>query len=462
MKTLKVFLVKPDSDMHVVLPPIGLGYLASYCQREVSNIDLKIIDCHKDRYSPQNFKDRIKEFKPDVIGFTALSMEIDSTLRLCSAVKEISDDIVTIIGGPHASAAPESLLSHETVDYIFRGEGEKGFSWFLKNLFSSERLKSPGLGYRDGDNIVLNEPEFVDDINNIPFPDYKKMRLETYPKMYFMRRFPAAPVISSRGCPFSCTFCAGHKVSGRRWRPRSVEGVIEEISWLHREYGIREIDFWDDNFTLDKARVERFCKEMRQLRTGIIWWCPNGVHLNAVDKDLLIEMKQSGCYAVAFGVESGSENIRMHMKKMISFERLKETVEFSNKIGLRTQGFFIIGYPLETEEDIAKTIRLSVSLPFVRASFLLFQPILGSDICEWLLKNKTVDERDPLFTRCDYSKASLSTEYIKDISRIKWLQRKAILKFYLRPKVFLRVVFDNLSLSQIKELIDIVRKYIIR
>ena len=284
-KKMKVLLVKPTSGMHVVLPPIGLGYLASYCQRDLPGAEFRILDCHKERYTREMFESYVREYMPDVVGFTALSMELDSALRLSSATKRMIKNAVTVIGGPHASAAPQSVLSHADVDYIFRGEGEKGFSYFLKNFSSSERLRAPGLGYRDGDNIILNAPELIENLDDIPFPDYKKMRFARYTKMYFMKRFPAAPIMSSRGCPFQCTFCAGHNVSGRKWRSRTVGNILEEIEYLRREYGIKEVDFWDDNFTLDRKRIEEFCASLKSLNRNIIWWCPNGIYLNTVDRD---------------------------------------------------------------------------------------------------------------------------------------------------------------------------------
>lgn len=459
---MKVLLVKPISGMHIVLPPIGLGYLASYCQREVPGVDLRILDCHRERYTEERFKRYISEFAPDVIGFTAFTMEINSALRFAFAAKQAVNKVITVIGGPHASAVPESVLSDISVDYVFRGEAEKGFSYFLKNFSSSDRLKAPGLCYRNGSDVILNEPELLDNLDDAPFPDYEKIQFEKYPKMYFMKRFPAAPIMSSRGCPFNCTFCAGHKVSGRQWRSRSVENILEEIEYLHKEYGIKEIDFWDDNFTLDRARVERFCESLKALGRDYKWWCPNGVHLNTLDKELLSTMKESGCYAIAFGVESGSDKIQRDMKKNLSFEKLEEMVRFSYKIGLRTQGFFILGYPTEDENDILKTIKLSQSLPFLRASFCLFQPIVGSATYQRLIENNDVTEKDAAVITCDYSKASVPTKYIKDTKRIKQLQKKAILSFYLRPRIFFRLLFENISLSQIKELAGILNTYIFR
>ena len=453
--------MKPASGMHVVLPPIGLGYLASYCQKESPDIDLRILDCHRERFSQDRFAEYIQEYRPDIIGFTAFSMEIKSALDLVNVAKNVVKNVAIVLGGPHASSTPHSLLANPFIDYVFVGEAEYGFSYFVRHFYSQDRFKAPGLGYRNGGGIVINEPKLVVDLDEIPFPDYKKMQFEKYPKMYFMKYFPAAPMMSSRGCPYNCTFCAGHKVSGRRWRARSVGNIMKEVEYLKKEYGIREIDFWDDNFAFDKKRVEEFCRLLNLSGDKIKWWCPNGVHINTVDKDLLAVMRESGCYAIAFGVESGSERIRDEMQKHISMSRLEEMVEFSNRIGLRTQGFFIIGYPEENEEDILKTIRISRSLPFLRASFCLFQPIIGSEIYDRLINEKAIDEKHLGLVSCDYSKVSMPTRFIKNVSRIKRLQRKAIIEFYFRPKVLLRLLFENMSFSQIKELLSIVKKYVL-
>ncbi|MFH1798713.1 MAG: radical SAM protein [Candidatus Omnitrophota bacterium] len=458
---MKVLLVKPLSDMHVILLPIGLGYLASYCQKQNPNLELKILDCHRERFTEEKFKEYIRNFKPDVIGFTALSMEINSARAFAFYAKQVKSEIVTIIGGPHVSALPRTVLADRNVDYVFRGEAEVGFSYFIKHFSSNERLNSPGLGYLKGEDLIFNDSSVIDELDDIPFPDYQKMQFEKYPKMYFMKRFPSAPILSSRGCPFTCTFCAGHMVSGRKWRSRSVDNILMEIEYLSRKYNIREINFWDDNFTFDRSRTEEFCGRFKKLNKHIIWWCPNGVRLETLDKSILVKMKQSGCYSVAFGVESGSEKIQQDMKKRISFKKLKEMSEFSHSIGLRTQGFFILGYPTEKEEDILATIKLARTLPFLRASFSLFQPIAGSEIYQCLVDQKLINEEDAVINACDYSKANVPTYYIKDLAKIKRLQRKAILGFYFRPKIFLRVLLENLSLPQIKELIKIVKYYIL-
>lgn len=453
-------LVKPPTDIHVVLPPIGLGYLSAYIKNKIPGIDLRILDCHRLHYNDERFKEYILDHKPDIIGITAMSLEIESALRLCFIAKQVLEGVTTVIGGAHASAAAEQLLANNCLDHAFVAEAEIGFTHFLEHFDSPLRLTAPGLAYRDQGRIVTNPPALIEDLDTIPFPDYEGMEFHKYPKMYFMKRMPAASIISSRGCPFQCTFCAGHKVSGRKWRARSVANILAEIVYLRKAYKIREVDFWDDNFTLSRQRLEEFCRAMKREHKDLIWWCPNGVHISTLNKELLAEMKASGCYAIGFGIESASEKIQRDMRKMLSFDKLEELVKAAYKLGMRTQGFFIIGYPTETEEDIRKTIEISRRLPFIRASFFLFQPIVGSEIYHHLTECGLLDYNTAKV--CDYSKASVPTEHIRDLARLKQLQRDAILRFYLRPRIALRLIWDNISFSQIKELFKIIGTYVLK
>ena len=459
---MKVLLVKPVSGMHVVLPPIGLGYLSSYCKKENPGTEIKIIDCNRERYTREKFAGFLRAYLPDIIGFTAFSMELDSALAFAKVAKDTLNNVTVVVGGAHASADAEGVLACPSVDYVFRGEAEIGFAEFIKFFPSPQMLGAPGLAYRAAGSIVMNAHAYVDDLDTLPFPDYRGMCLEKYPKMYFMKYFPAAPVMSSRGCPFQCAFCAGHKISGRKWRGRSAGSIMAEINYLCDNYNVMEIDFWDDNFTMDRGRVVQLCSELKRSGRRLAWWCPNGVHLNTLDQNLIKEMKESGCYAMAFGVESGSEAIRKDMGKILSPGKLREMVTFAHSAGLRTQGFFIIGYPSEREEDILETIRLSKTLPFLRASFCLFQPIPGSAAYEKLFGPGGNGRTAGMELACDYSRSSVPTAYIRDTARIKKLQKKAILEFYMRPRVLLRLIRENLTVTQFWELVNILKHYILR
>lgn len=457
----KILLVKPISDIHVVSPPLALAYLASLL--DSLEVNVKILDCLLKKYSYKDFASYLQAYNPDVIGITAFTLEFKSALKMAQIAKKINPNIKIIFGGPHVSNVPEESLKNEAIDFIFRAEADAGFSLLIQQLLFSKKpnfKKIPGLGWKTNKKIILNPIKFVDDLDSLPFPNFEAMDFLKYPKLYLAKKHPSAPILTSRGCPFNCTFCTAKQVSGKRWRFRSPENIIQELKILKSKYGIKEFQIWDDNFTMDKIRAKKFCDLLIKEKLNLVWWCPNGVRLETLDKELLIKMKKSGCYAIAFGIESGSQKIQKDMKKNLDFKHLREMVEFSSKLGFRTQGFFIIGYPTETKEDILKTIKLAKALPLMRASISLFQPLFGSEIYEDLRFEGRIPENYSL-ENCDYSKTSVLPVGFKNLAEVKKLQQKAMLEFYLRPKIFFNFIKENLTLDQLREVFSMIKKYIL-
>ncbi|MEW5896866.1 MAG: radical SAM protein [Nanoarchaeota archaeon] len=457
---MKCLLVKVPSNIHVILPPIGLGYLAAYVKSKSSNINIKLLDCLKEKYNHQDFEDYIIKEKPDIVGITAFTLEMDSALKCAAIVKRIDKKIITIIGGPHVSNFPKEVINKDNIDFIFRGESEISFYKFIEELKQIKNFRNvPNLGYKENGEIKLNDIEFPQNLDELPFPDYQLMKFIDYPKMYFMKNYPSAPILTSRGCPFSCTFCSAGKLSGKKFRARSPENIIQEIKLLKDKYHIKEFQIWDDNFTLNRDRAIKFCDLLIKEKIDLEWWCPNGLRIETLDEELLKKMKQSGLYALAVGIESGSEKIQKDMKKFLNLNKAKEIVTIANNLGIRTQGFFIIGYPTEDKKDILETIKFAKELPLSRASFSLFQPLVGSEIYTELEKEGKLSDLN--HNTCEYSKTSIIPQGLKDEKELKSLQRKALLGFYLRPKILSKFLKDNLSISQMKEISLMVKKYIL-
>lgn len=458
---MKILLVKVPSDMHVVSPPIGLGYLASYIKNKIINIDIKILDCLKEKYNYEDFKKYIIKEKPNLVGLTAFTMEINSALKCAEIIKDIDKNIIIVIGGAHVSNAPGEILKNENVDFIFRGESEISFYEFVKEIYDKNNFsKIPNLGYKKDGKIILNEIKLPEDLDVLPFPDYDLMKFSEYPKMYFMKNYPSGPILTSRGCPFSCTFCSAKKLSGKKFRYRNPENIINEIKYLKERYNIKEFEIWDDNFTLNRERAIAFCDLLIKENMNLEWWCPNGLRIETLNEELLKKMKESGCYAMAVGIESGSERIQKDMKKNLDLNKAREIIELADKIGIRVQGFFILGYPTETKEDIIKTINFALKLPLKRASFHIFQPLVGSDIYNSLREEKKLSNLNS--SECNYAKANILPPGFKNLRELKNLQKKAILKFYLRPKILYQFTRENLSKDQMKELLLMIKTYLIK
>ncbi|MCD4830517.1 MAG: B12-binding domain-containing radical SAM protein [Anaerohalosphaeraceae bacterium] len=454
---MRVLLVKPPSNTHFVMPPIGLGYIASYLKKKVEDIEVHFLDCLRDGINHQKFADHIRELKPDVVGITAFSVEVDSAIRCCQVAKSVASKIVTVIGGPHATFMPEEILSNEQVDFIFRNEAEIAFAEFIEELKDSRRFERvSNIGYKVDGRIQLNPVQLPQELDDLPFPDYEFMGL--YPKTYKMKHYPSAPILTSRGCPFPCTYCSGGKLSGKKVRSRSPQNIINEIKLLKKNNNIKEFEIWDDNFTLNRKRTDDFCDFLLKEKINLPWWCPNGLRVETLDEPLIKKMKEAGLYAIAIGVESGSEKIQKDMKKNLDFEKVREVVTLGNKYRIRMEGFFILGYPTETREDILKTIKMSKGLPLKRASILLFQPLIGSEIYDTLKKEGRLEGLD--MHNAEYSNPTILPQGFNDLAELKKLHKRAILEFYLRPKVLPGFILENLSRDQLKHIWAMIKKYL--
>lgn len=258
--------------------------------------------------------------------------------------------------------------------------------------------------------------------------------------------------MTTRGCPFECSYCAGHTVTGKKIRFRSVGHVMAEIELLYTKYGIREIHILDDNFTLNREYVRKFCWELIKKNFKVFWCCTNGVRLDCLDQQTLKLMKDSGCYYISVGIESGSDRVLTLMKKRLSIEIVKKQVQLVKKSGFDINGFFILGYPGETEEDIRKTIRFAKTLGLKRAAFPNFLPLPGTEVYQSLIDSGELKEEEIDWDKLFHSDVPYSPPPMSK-KRLKYLQRRAYLEFYLRPEVLLDVFKEIKTLQQAKFLV---------
>jgi len=270
------------------------------------------------------------------------------------------------------------------------------------------------------------------------------------PQGIIFKQWPVAQIMATRGCPFRCVFCAGHTISGRMMRYRSIKNVLGEIKLLYDKFGVKEIQLVDDNFSMNKEYVKKFCLKIIESNLKINWCCPNGLRLDTLDEETLLLMKESGCYYVSVGIESGSPRILRHMKKGLTIEKIKKKISLVKKMGLNVNGFFIIGYPEEEEIDILRTIKLAKELQLSRAAFYNFLPLPGSEIYDTLDKKGELDriDWDKIFQAfVPYCPPRISKK------KLKYLQRRAYLEFYLRPKILCQLIREIKTINQLKFII---------
>lgn len=454
-KRLRILLIKPFNISDHIQPSLGLGYLATVARKRHQ---VHILDCIKERIWGKRLLSYIRGLSPDIVGFQLYTYDLTRVRSEISLIKETFPHIITIAGGPHPSAIPAETLVYmkDCLDFVFCGECEISFPLFLDILAENpdrgqhqhpEHLFKAvaGLcGRTLGGGVFVNPPMLVENLDSLGFPAWDLIRPQTYPEAQhgaFFKHFPIAPVMTGRGCPFRCTFCEGHIITGRKVRKRSVPDVIEEIKMLKKNYGIREIHIVDDNFSLYKDYVMEFCETLLKEKIGMSWATPNGVRIDTLDKEMLWAMKRSGYYLASVGIEFGSERMFKVTQKHLNMEKVRRGVALVRSVGLQVAGFFMMGYPGETEEEINQTIAFSLSLPLIRANFFIFLPLPGTEAYKELEKNtelKKVDWEHFYFTHPVYIYKGFS------VAKLRNLQRKAFVKFYIRPHIFL------LNILQIK------------
>jgi radical SAM superfamily enzyme YgiQ (UPF0313 family) len=433
---MKVLLVQPKNRSYVIMPNLGLGYLAAILRQ--SGHEVAILNCLLEKLSAKDFKERIPAISPDVIGFQLFSYDLNIVKEYLVAARETIPNVTLVAGGPHPSGDPEGTLSYlPELDYVFKGEAEIGFPLLLRRLAGDDLPVAaiPGLAYYvDSGKIRTNPPAFVQNLDTLPMPAWDLLQPETYPEAphgAFTRSFPTAPIITSRGCPCHCTFCAGQTINSRQMRMRSLESVMNELTLLHGR-GIREFHIEDENFTINKERTLKFCRLLEQQNLGMSWSLPSGVRIDSLDAEMLDAMEAAGCYSMALGIEFGSDRVMTLTCKELDTATVEARLGLFKGRKIKTTGFFLFGIPGESIREIEATIDFSLRLPLDRAQFNNFIPMPGSTLWDKLKKDGKLDEVswDRFFVHdVAYSRGGIASGCLKR------LQRKAYISFYLRPRI---------------------------
>lgn len=427
--------MNPINRSYVIMPSIGLGYLASVLSEKGHQV--RILNCIKERMTYEDFGDYLLRESFDVIGFQVYSYDIKSVSKHLEIVRKLLPRAVTIAGGPHPSGDPAGVMSTlDELDFAFHGEAEIGLPMLITNISIGvdDYGSIPGLIWKNNEEIKINPQSAVQDLDSLPFPAWDLLQPETYPEAphgAFTREFPTAPIVISRGCPAGCTFCAGHKINGRRVRWRSVENVVSELRCLS-ERGIREFHIEDENFTTSRDFVLDFCRRLESERLGLSWSLPSGIRLDTIDREMLSAMASAGCYSLAVGIEFGSDRILRLTGKGLTVNDVVRQMRLFVGAGIRVTGFFMFGIPGETKEEMEQTVKLALTLPLDRAQFNIFMPLPGSVEWEKLQKAGRLGNVD--WDRYFVHDVAFIDKNISAVE-LKNIQRSAVIRFYLRPRI---------------------------
>lgn len=343
------------------LPPLGLGYLAAYLEQ--AGIECEILDAHALHMRAPDIRRYLAESKPDVIGVTFTTENRFIGFDTIKAARAAVSDALIVAGGPHVSAASKDTLSNiPELDLIVRGEGEETLLKIVQCKKTGGAFDDIlGLSYR-ADGIVVDNPpaDFIRDLDALPFPARHLLPMEKYNSTVDVPgvgKLRTLNLMASRGCPFDCSFCASPRMWGRRFRARSPQNVLAEVDELVNRYGAQALWIFDDTFTVNRARTVEICEGLAARHPSIKWTCE--IRVDTVDRELLRKMRDSGCYCVAFGVESGSQRIiDQSIGKQIRLEEVHQVAGWCRELGLQYNPFMIVSHPGEKEEDARQSMEL--------------------------------------------------------------------------------------------------------
>jgi len=453
--------VRGSKTVGEILPPLGLAYIAAYLENNGHKV--RIIDGMAENKTISEISNKSKSF--DIVGITSITHFVPRAHETAMAIKQVDKDVPVVMGGPHPTVVPFEVLEDKNVDYVVKGEGE---ITTLDLVDAVEGKKNPekvlGLAFRKNGKIRFNgDRPLVKNIDELPMPARHLLPMHLYFSSEARSKDKRAfSMMGSRGCPNNCSFCSNNEMFRKIFRANSPERVVDEMEILIDKYHAKDIEFWDDNFMLIKKRVMEICDLIKERGIEVDWHAQGRV--DSADFEVLIKMKESGCYYVGYGVESGSERILKDVGKNETKDQIRTTFKLTKKAGMLVRGYFMIGFIGETIEEMNQTIEFAKELDPDIATFSFLTPFPGT-------KDFIRAQQEGKFDK-DYYKKSIIPEFNfldkpvyvpKGITEEQILQmhRNAYRSFYLRPGYILKQIKNIRSLSDIKRLVNGARAVLI-
>jgi radical SAM superfamily enzyme YgiQ (UPF0313 family) len=352
----------------------------------------------------------VREFKPDIVGVTNLfSTQMAKAFAVTELIKKIDKNIKVVVGGPHATAVPQDFLV-SSIDMVVVGEGELTILDIADFYAGRKELHDvKGVAYMQAGLMKVNKPEYIQNLDEIPYPAYHLVDMEKYfqlaaagfgsrPNDVFYQPMREISMITSRGCPYECVFCAIHPTMGYKYRPHSPEYVVKHIERLVKRYGVDFIHFEDDNLTLNPGRFEKILDVLWERQILFEWDTPNGVRADALPRTLLEKIRRSGVRELRIAIESSDQNVLENIvHKRLDLNKAMETVKNCKDLGIQLSAFYVVGMPGETKELIQKTLDFAYDLmkrydviPHVNIAM----PLVGTEMYNIAVKNNYLVKDD--------------------------------------------------------------------
>ena len=471
---MRILLIQPPYDLQPdderqTMPPLGLAYIAAVLERE--HYQIRILDCVAEGFhhllplsdgrrrhglDPESVKRELEDYQPKLVGVSCLfSAQSQAAHDTCALIKQILPEAVVVMGGAHPSALPEDTLADSNVDAVAIGEGE------FSMLRIAQAVAARNFPPENGDGLALRRAgricvqplnERIEQLDTLPQPARHLLPMRKYfeyraPHGSVVKRNPCTNMITSRGCPAQCSFCSIHNVWGRRFRYHSATRVIEEIESLIGDYGVREIQFEDDNLTLRKQRTSAICQAIIERRIDISWSTPNGVAVYALDEKMLELMRAAGCHHITLGIESGNQHtLKEIIGKPLRLEKVPPIVQACRKLGLGVSAFFVVGFPGESRAAIRQTFDFALELDVDTLNFFTATPYPGTRLYRECIEQGLI-ETPVDYARLRIGRPLINTSQWSATELLDWV-RAAQACFYRRaarrhPVRFFRTVLSK-------------------
>lgn len=452
-----------------VFPPIAMASVAAVLEKKghkVTIIDsptegwenLEELDATKFRVglSAQVIAGRIREFGPEVVaveipfsGWSKTAFEVVST------AKEVNPDVTVVVFGLHPSSRPEACLTDSQADFAVIGEPEITIAELVTALqnHNTNIHDIAGLAFKEnGKPNLTAKRELIADLDTLPMPARHLLPMKVYAEAVKQNPLrgeitkPYTIIITSRGCPFSCVFCTHSIVWGKQWRHRSPKNVVDEIEHVIKTYGIKQIDFADDNMTWSRERMAQICDLIVQRGLRFEWFTPNGVRADTLDEQLLAKMKRAGCKKIRLAPESGVQRVVTNIaKKNLDLKKVEDAIVAARKVGIKVGCFFVMGLIGETKADIEETIRYAYKLKKLGAESFVFSiamPLYGTEFFEQAKAGGYIHSgfcdyalaaTEPLVETPEFTAAEIAELCMKANAINRTLTRKKVLKAMRHP-----------------------------
>ncbi len=443
--------IRVVKENYGVFPSLSLLYVAGILER--AGCEVLFLDAHAEGMSLEETIRRLKHFKPDFIGYTLTTYLFFQTLEWIAAIRR-AVPAPTLVGGVHLSLYPRETLFYSCIDYAVTGEAESTLPVLLREILGGGDLsRVPGIAFkaepvlRDDHfnpdvHVVVTPPAPPTDVESAPFPARHLIDNSIYYSFITQYR-NFTPLITSRGCPYRCIFC---EQGSKTYRPRSPGNVVDEIELVCREFGVRELDFFDSSFTIQKDRVMGICDEMTRRGLNVVWAARSRV--DCVNPEVLSAMRRAGCVRIYYGIESGNPQILKVLRKATDLGQIERVIRQTRQHGIDAFGYFMIGNPGDTAATIRQTIRLSVKLDLDYAQFSKVTPMPGTELYEMLLAETGRDWwRERIMGGPELHIPRPGCHLSE--SQVQSWTRQAYLRFYFRPRYVFRAIRRTRSLEQL-------------